>query len=231
MEELIINISNKNKGKYRFKERSCQSEFGKSFPTLKAKFNKDVYLEWQIGYDASEKDIEKNKKTTDLYQKSFQFVGENKKKKYPYELSEYLYQFIKKKLILIETIKQIQSEIENYNEFLSSTPKVQLQKEIKFNNFSFNSAVTQLPTYYYSNKDGTYIEIIIQKQQYASGFQPMVYFCIPVLCFSNGKEVIGYSSKEKKIKLKYSLQVDSVLNLFRIFSMASEKHQYDVKKY
>ena len=98
-----------------------------------------------------------------MQKKSFQFTGADNKKKYPYELSEYLYQFIKKKLILADHVKQVQSEIENYNEFLSSTPKVKLQKKMKCNNLSFDSAVTQLPTYYYFNKDRTYIEIIIQK--------------------------------------------------------------------
>lgn len=74
-ENIILNIPNKNKGKFRFKERAGQSEFGKSFPALKAEFNKKVYLEWQIGYDAYEKDIEKNKKNTILQKKSFQFAG------------------------------------------------------------------------------------------------------------------------------------------------------------
>ena len=58
----------------------------------------------------------------------------------------------------------------------------------------------------------------------------MLYFCIPILCFSNGKEVIGYSSEEKKIHLKYNLQPDSVLNLFKVFSMASKAHHYDIKE-
>ncbi|MBC6415103.1 MAG: restriction endonuclease [Bdellovibrionales bacterium] len=77
---ISLNIPNKNQGKFKFKERSRQSEFGKSFPTLKAKFNKKVYLEWQISYDVYQKDIEKNKKQTLLYQKSFQFIGANNKK-------------------------------------------------------------------------------------------------------------------------------------------------------
>jgi len=227
---IDLRISNKNQGKLRFKIRKSHLEFGQSFPTLKSQFNKEVYLEWQIGYEAYEKDILNGRKITSLDQKSFSFLGANNKQKYPYELSEYLYQFVKKHLSYWNQVKQIQSEIENYHEFLSSKPKVDLQKEITFNSLDFDSAVTKLPTYYYSNKDSTYVEIIIQKQQYASGFQPMVYFCIPLLCFSNGKEMIGHSSKEKQIELIYHFKFENVLNLFRVFAMVSQIHHDDTKK-
>ncbi|MBC6415104.1 MAG: R.Pab1 family restriction endonuclease [Bdellovibrionales bacterium] len=71
---------------------------------------------------------------------------------------------------------------------------------------------------------------IIQKQQYASGFQPMIYFYIPILCFSNGKKIMGYSSKEKTMNIKYNLQPENVLNLVKVFSMASKVHHYDIKQ-
>jgi len=39
-ENITLNIPNKNKGKFRFKERVGQSEFGKSFP---------AYPSWSAG--------------------------------------------------------------------------------------------------------------------------------------------------------------------------------------
>jgi len=42
--------------------------------------------------------------------------------------------------------------------------------------------------------DETQIEVSIQKQQYASGVQPMVYFCIPLRAFKNSLDLLGKSS-------------------------------------
>ena len=60
--QLIIEIPNKNKGKFRFKERNNQKLFGDSFPTRNKSFNKNVYLEWQIGYDVYTGDLRKRKR-------------------------------------------------------------------------------------------------------------------------------------------------------------------------
>ena len=123
------------------------------------------------------------------------------------------------------------NEIKEYSEFLTNTPEVKQKNIIKINELDFHSAITQLPTYYYKNKDSTYIEAIVKKQQYASGFQTMVYFCIPILCFSNGEEMIGCTSKDKELKLKYFVNEETsnnILCLFKVLAMASKNHQYDV---
>ena len=152
-------------------------------------------------------------------------------KKYPYELAEFLYLLIEKRILKIEILKQLKSEIESYTEFFITTPEVQQKTIAVFNTIKFDSAITELPTYYYVNKDNTYIAIIIQKQQYASGFQPMVYFCIPIICFSNGKEILGYTSTEKETDLKYCIDIknsNNILDLFKVLAIASKSHQYDV---
>ena len=229
--QLIVEIPNKNKGKFRFKERNSQRQFGDSFLTQSKKFNTNVYLEWQIGYDVYIGNLNIGKKKTSLSKKIFKFIGANRKEKYPYELSEFLYKLIKKGVLKIEIISKLKEEIKNYNEFLIKPPKIKPNNITVINKLKFNSAITELPTYYYKNKDETYIETIIQKQQYASGFQSMVYFCIPILCFSNGKEIIGYSSKEKEMNLKYCINnknSNNILDLFKILSMASENHKIDV---
>ena len=229
--QLIFEIPNKNKGKFRFKERNNQNQFGNSFSTQSRKFNANIYLEWQIGYDAYIGDINKGTKKTSLDKQKFKFIGANQKEKYPYELSEFLYKLIEKDILKDATISNLKKEIQNYNQFLIKPPKIVQKNVTVINKLKFNSAVTELPTYYYKNKDETYIETVIQKQQYASGFQSMVYFCIPILCFSNGKEMIGYSSKEKEMNLKYcinSKNSNNILSLFKVLSMASENHKFDV---
>ena len=230
--QLIISIPNKNKGKFRFKSRNSIYQFGNSFATVTKKFDKNVYLEWQIGYDVYIKDIESHKKTTKLSKKAFKFKGANEKEKYPYELAEFLYWLVKAGICEITTFNSLKSEIESYKEYLTATPTVnKIHTDIVFNKLQFSSAITKLPTYYYENRDKTYVEAIIQKQQYASGFQPMIYFCIPIGCFLNGSSAIGWNSKEKSINLKYIVKkssLDSILNLFKVLAMASKNHQYDV---
>ncbi len=230
--QLIILIPNKNVGKFRFKRKDHIYQYGKSFASGTEKFDKKVYLEWQIGYDAYIKDIENRKKTTGLYERAFKFKGANGKEKYPYELAEFLYTLIKNKVLNITDFNRLKNEVESYKEYLTVTPKVQkTHTGIVFNKLCFNSAITELPTYYYKNIDKTYIEAIIQKQQYASGFQPMIYFCIPIGCFFNGQSVLGWTSKEKPMDLKYIINkncADNILNLFKVLAMASKSHQYDI---
>jgi len=83
--EIIIKIPATNNGKFRFKTRSNNLKFGDTFSTRNNNFNENVYLEWQISYDATIADVAKGKKDTKL--KSYTFVGANKKTKYISELS------------------------------------------------------------------------------------------------------------------------------------------------
>ena len=231
--QLVVHIPNKNKGKFRFKKRYNKEKFGDSFATGNKKFDEKVYLEWQIGYDVYIKDLQNNKKKTVLHKNIFKFTGANGKEKYPYELAEFLYLLLQKDILKIDNLNQLKDEIKNYNEFLITAPEVKQKKATVINKLKFDSAVTELPTYYYLNKDSTYIEIIIQKQQYASGFQPMVYFCIPTICFSNGREMLGWTSKEKEIDFKYCIDTknsNNILDLFKVLAMASQSHQHDVIK-
>ncbi len=78
--------------------------------------------------------------------------------------------------------------------------------------------------------DETQIEFSIQKQQYATGVQPMVYFCIPLTSFRNCSEFLGKSSVAGD-NLEYVINKTNVLNLIflmKVFAMASKRHNHDV---
>jgi hypothetical protein len=78
-------------------------------------------------------------------------------------------------------------------------------------------------------KDGTQIEVAIKQQQYASGVQPMIYFCIPLTSFKNSTDLMGRSSVSGD-KLVYNINKDNaenLSNLMRVFGMASERHKHD----
>ncbi len=78
--------------------------------------------------------------------------------------------------------------------------------------------------------DETQIEVSIQKQQYASGVQPMVYFCIPLKSFKDSSGLLGRSSVSGD-KLTYVISKNNVLNiinLIKVFGMASNRHNHDI---
>ena len=78
--------------------------------------------------------------------------------------------------------------------------------------------------------DETQIEVSIQKQQYASGVQPMVYFCIPLKAFKNSSDLRGKSSVSGD-KLVYVISKTNFLNIvcmMKIFGMASKRHNHDI---
>lgn len=78
--------------------------------------------------------------------------------------------------------------------------------------------------------DHTQIEISIQKQQSASGVQPMIYFCIPIKSFTNFSEITGRSSvaNDKLIYAVSKSNVQNLIYLMKIFGMASKRHNHDI---
>lgn len=229
--EIRIFIPASNKGKFRFKNRVDNFEFGNILATRSGAFGPNTYLEWQIGYDATDKDMKDGKKNTKLTHLTF--VGANSKKKYPYELSELLDSAIKINLINKESLKKLLEKIKDYKNYLSDKKiEAEQQGTFELNGLSFAESSIKLPTFFLPNEDGTQIEVSIQKQQYASGVQPMLYFAIPCKSFSNGGALNGKSStlKDKFIYIINKENVKNILRIFEVFAMASPSHNHDVRE-
>lgn len=231
-DKIVLEIRATNNGKFRFKTRDSSLEFGTTFGTKGNNFSEKVYLEWQIGYDAIVSDVEKGKKQTQLTEISF--IGANKKKKYPYELSELLFGAIKIKLISKNKIIELLKEIADYNDFIDKKKiDVKHDKKIKLNGILFEETSIRLPTLFMiDTTDNTQVEISIQKQQYASGIQPMVYFCIPLTSFENGKKLYGKTSAKNDV-LIYNITEKNIRVLFdlvKVFAMCSKRHNFDIKE-
>lgn len=228
--EIIIKIPASNDGKFRFKTRSDNIQFGDSFATREYNFNENVYLEWQISYDVTVGDVANGKKDTIL--KSYAFVGANKKKKYLYELSELVYIGISNGLILIEDISSLLKEISNYKEFIDEKKiAVEYNSKIVINGIPFKETSIKLPTLFMvETTDNTQIEISIQKQQYASGVQPMVYFCIPIKSFQNYKTILGRPSKsgDELVYIINNKNASVLSDMIKIFAMCSQRHHFDI---
>lgn len=225
-----IIIPANNAGKFRFKKRKSRFDFGKTFPTRNEKFDEQVYLEWQIGYYVPATKVKEGEKKTEL-DKTY-FKANNGQNKYPYELSEMFYLAIKHKLIAKQTVTKLLNEIKNYSIFIDQKAiTVERHSKITINGVNFEETSIKLPTLFMvETLDGTQIEVSIQKQQYATGIQPMIYFCIPFKSFDNYSILIGKSSvpSDNLTYLITKSNVQNLVNLMRVFGMASKRHKHDI---
>ena len=55
--EILVKIPISKQGKFRFKIRTSNLEFGDTFATRQKEITKNLYSEWQIGYDAVVVDV------------------------------------------------------------------------------------------------------------------------------------------------------------------------------
>lgn len=221
-----------SQGKFRCKKRSDVQEFGDGFAPKSSLITDDAYLEWQIGYDTI---IGKDEKDTKLNSDEFIFVGANKKSKHPYELSEIVYFMCKNRIISKDEILNVYNEINLLSEFLQDKYSIEVKKEdtVTLNNITFMSSSTKLPTFIKKAEGcNIYTEIMIQKQQYATGVQPMLYLIIPMQSFDNSNKIIGHTSADTP---EGYLTFDNcfkniVFDLLICFGMCSKSHNHDVKE-
>ena len=159
-------------------------------------------------------------------------IHEEAKVKYLYELSELLVQAAKLNLVSRKKLEELLISSNSVAEFLDSREiRVSKPIETQIAEFAFHEAHIALPTFFLLNTpDETQIEISIQKQQYAAGTQPMVYFCIPVSTFINWENLKGRQSKpgDEFIYQINRNNVSNLISLMTVFSLCSKSHQHDV---
>ena len=229
---IYLTVAAGNAGKYRFKKRKDRFDFGETFSTRKEQFDEEVYLEWQISYDATVKDVKAGEAKTKLAKKDF--IGSNGQRKYPRELSEYFYTAIKIGFITKKDAHELLEEIKGYKKFIDNTEiSIERLSKVTINGVNFEETSIKLPTLFMVDTyDKCQIEVSTQKQQYATGVQPMVYYCIPINAFDNSNDVLGRAST-KKDELTYIINNANAKNLIllmKIFGMASKRHNYDIIK-
>ena len=230
---LSLEIPLKSQGKFRCKNRANSSEYGEGFAPKTEAFTKNSYVEWQIGYDARVDDVRDGKKSTTLTKRSF--VGANGADKYLYELSEIVWKLSEVNLISKKQIENLISEVDSYAMFLQENFQIQMKKTgtERINNIVAVRHEIQLPTFTFDSetKNEIFTEISIQKQQYATGVQPMLYVIIPAAAFDNADKIIGQDSSETPYGF-YTIATKEkagyFLKIFSYFGLCSERHQHDV---
>ncbi len=243
--DIILTIPVVNKGKFRFKKRKEDLDFGKIFSTRRLLFDDSAYLEWQIGYDIPISDIpisdiDKKGKDTKLSSDNYKFKASNGKDKYPYELSEIFYQAVTLGHINGKRAEALLDEIKGYKTFIDQKPiTVERHSTITLNGINYEETSIKLPTLFMVEtqdktiQDKTIIEVSIQKQQYASGVQPMIYFCIPINSFKNKNLINELKTRpaQKDDELHYVINESNVSNIetiMKVFGMASKRHNHDI---
>ena len=222
-------------GKARVKIRNSFYEYGLPTATKQNPFSQKHYIEWQIGYDADKSDNDKMKLTS---LKNTEFIGANGKNKALYELSEYLFYFVKWEIISIDEINYILSFLENINKnnFLDSNFQIlrshPIQRNILGIDFYCSEVRYPLLVHKFDNFD-ILVEIIIREKQRAIGSQPMLYVCFPItqlVHFKNKSALLGRVAETKEFAY---LVLDSkdkqfLLESFKIFGILSPSHNHDI---
>jgi hypothetical protein len=222
-----------NSGKFRIKSRNMLYEYGLPVATKSQEFAQNHYVEWQIGYDATLKDINSEKKKTSI--SHLTFVGANGLKKTLYELSEYIYDLLKNNIIKkdeIIKIKKFITQIPNNNLLDSCLNIKRLHPKIaKYNNIKFEQSTVEYPLLVHKFKQYELItEIITREKQYAIGIMPMLYFCFPVTNLTSDINLIGRTAETKEVAyfIINKRNANVFLKIIKIFGTLSKTHQYDI---
>jgi hypothetical protein len=209
-----------SKGRIRFKLRHSSYKIGQQIKREDIDINnKDQYIEWQITYSIKAKDTDSNNLLVDC---KYRDLGNQDR--YPYELGTILLELKKAGIITKQSLELLKNEISTYTLFLDNENVLTSDVETRtINNITFNFIYWNIPLFICNNPDGTFIEVLKEKQQYAYQMQPMVYFCIPCPLLkknpANSNEVLYIIKPENK---------DSIINLFRVFGCVSIKHHHDI---
>lgn len=227
---LKIKVPLTSQGKFRCKNRNNNFEYGVGFAPKTKNISDLSYVEWQIGYDKEIKNIEK--KTT---LNNYEFRAANRKNKNPYELSEIIWYICENGLISKKKFDAMINDITNVNEFLNQKFQIKMSKpnDYYFDGVYFQETTISLPTFKNikeNNEKIIHAEISLEKQQYATGVQPMLYLIIPMTTFDNWTEINNNTSKETPYGI---LTIDHknkncFLILLKLFALCSLNHKHDV---
>ena len=220
-------------GKIRLKARTFFGEYGLPVASRTTVLSQTCYAEWQIGYDL-EKNSENMSKTSLV---DYSFVNYKGTTKLAYELSEILFYSYEDGLVSREDIKTAYSYIKSLKKekLLDVIDEMRIARtnpvETIINDFPFYSMKVSYPLIVHKfGKYDIYTEITNKEKQRAVGVQPMLYVCIPLTSLVFQQNPIGRTlqSKESADWIIGKDEAKLSLELFMMFGMLSEKHQFDV---
>ncbi len=229
-------------GKTRVKQRNSIFDYGLPFASRSNPFNKENYIEWQIGYDAvvpndvNKFDKEKFKNFCNITLKDKYFIDSKSNKKTLYELSEYLYYFSVWGIISKSDLQELHDSLEQITEsdLLDKHQHCQIQRTkstpTNINNIDFHTLKVKYPQLIYKfGKHEMIAEVTIKEKQKAVGVQPMLYFCFTITKLQTEKPLLGRCADEnERAKFEFNGEnIEIVLEMMKIFGMLSKPHRHD----
>ncbi|MCW1311591.1 MAG: R.Pab1 family restriction endonuclease [Candidatus Rehaiarchaeum fermentans] len=219
--DLVFDL--KTYKKFRFKEKSkTPNPYSRQVKKEELQ-NSDIewYLEWMITYFVKAEDKEKAI-VNQLLEHNILTI-ENKII-YPYELPVLYKKAIECSLINKEEVKKLLSLVCNSKENIGDIFDIEVnnfENKININGLTFQYFNISIPLLVYEEQLGKgWIEIFLQKQQYAYSIQPYVFLCIPNSAFKNNQNQIIWTIDSSNAQILNSL--------FKVFASASERHKRDI---
>ncbi|HRT68631.1 MAG TPA: R.Pab1 family restriction endonuclease [Bacilli bacterium] len=228
--ELIFLTKYRHGLRLRWKKREDNLRFGYSFKTTEELFDDNSYLEWLISYGFRPTKKNNESKNTDLDLIYYNYKNEKMK---TYELSEIVDLMKQVGLISLEDIKSLKDVISENTNYYSqqSVPQIGESQDTDICELPVKTRDVTLPGFsYFDDLKGLGVEVSVEKQQFASGVQPMVYVVIPIKEFIDYGRIIGKTSNDIT-ELKFEINISNkhfFLNTFKCLGMCSESHKYDV---
>lgn len=142
-------------------------------------------------------------------------------------------EILKKGFIDFAYLEKLLKEVREEEKFIEDdlgVIRTSLQ-EYKFGKYKFLKGTIEHPLLIYEISDLVLkIEIIIKEQQKALGIQPMLYLCIPFSLVEEFAEIKGQVAeiKQEATYLITKNNFSFVVEMLKIFSLLSKKHQQDV---
>lgn len=219
--ELVFDL--KTHKKFRFKEKSeTPNPYSRQLRKevlQDQNSNVEWYLEWMITYFVRDK---KRATIKQLLEQNDLKIG--KEKIYPYEAPVLYKKAIESSLISKKDAKELLNWICNSKENMENTLTIEVtnyDSKININGLTFQYFNISLPLLVYEEQlSKCWIEVFLQKQQYAYSIQPFVFLCIPKSVFKTNQNQIIWTIDNSNVQI-----LDS---LFKVFASASERHKRDI---
>lgn len=211
-------------GKIRVKKKDSKFDFGRPIATRQSAVDEKCYIEWQIGYDNPHP-----REPGVINEVTFFTRGE---RKFAFELSAMLYLGLVNGIFPTDVLQDLLSfavsiskeDLIEESSILSRAPLG--SRNVK--GLTLHLIEERYPLYILEGYNYE-IEVIVRHKQRAVGYQSMIYVCLPI---KNAEEnVIGRPARSSEIiTFKVSQNENNfVYDAFKVFSLASRRHNEDIK--
>lgn len=215
-------------GPVRVKQRMADG-FGVPIAPSRTNLDGSCYLEWQISYDTLSTEHPS-------FVRGVKFQRDSRTK-YGCELTKILVGALEQRVLSRGEVKAMREELKQLRGVdLEGTERIALQPKADEGGkvpAPFERFVQSVPQFVASTRDGS-VEIQFKPRQYAVGYQPMVFVCLPSKSWGQpggGARAEGKARVKETVTYRFGPpQHELLLAIVRAFGMVSHAHNEDLTK-